>query len=104
MRTLFGSPISRILIAGLSALVLMLSATMAVNANAATPGMTADPAPQSRLAEAAPVPRLFNVRYWGCDRCRNYCYVTWRIRCGYSPYCRRTFVLCMRDCWYRFCR
>ena len=105
MRTLFGFSISRVLIAGFSVLVLTLSVSTSVNANAFMPGMTADPAaPQSRLADGMRAPLLLNVQYWGCERCRNYCYRAWRIRCGYSPFCRRNFVLCMRDCWYRFCR
>lgn len=107
MRTLFGCQKSRLLIAGLSALVLMLSASLAASANPVTPSEISGisvPAPQSLPTHDARDPLHLDVRYWGCADCREYCYVTWRINCGFTPYCRRSFVLCMRDCWYRFCR
>ena len=104
MQTLFGCLRSRLLIASLSALVLTLSTNLLANANHHTPGAISDPAPQSVPTYGERDPLRLNVRYWGCESCRNYCYATWRISCGFSPYCRRNFVLCMRDCWYRFCR
>ena len=38
-----------------------------------------------------------------CDWCRNDCYNAYRINCYWSG-CRRSFVLCMRGCWYNICR
>lgn len=38
-----------------------------------------------------------------CTWCRNDCYNAYRINC-YGPGCRRSFVLCMRGCWYNICR
>lgn len=42
--------------------------------------------------------------YYKCGRCRDRCYRGWRYRCGYTRYCRRGFVRCMRYCWRRYCR
>lgn len=38
-----------------------------------------------------------------CDNCRSVCYNTYRVNC-YADYCRQSFTLCMRDCWYNICR
>lgn len=104
MRTRFGCLSSRMLIAALAALVLTASTASVAGAQSDATGGAGDAVLQSLPADLARDRLLSKVQYWGCERCRNYCYVTWRINCGFSPYCRRSFVLCMRDCWYRFCR
>lgn len=39
-----------------------------------------------------------------CRACRADCYARYRTYCGYSESCRRSFTLCMRDCWEGYCR
>lgn len=40
-----------------------------------------------------------------CRFCRRRCYLRFRIDCDASEgWCRRQFVLCMRDCWEDYCR
>ena len=104
MQTLFGCLSSRLLIVSFSALILMLSTNLVASANPAAPGVTGGAGSQSLPAYGAIDPLRLNVQYWACADCRNFCYATWRVRCGYSPYCRRNFVVCMRRCWYRICR
>lgn len=38
-----------------------------------------------------------------CTYCRDGCYETYRLNC-HEGWCRQSFVLCMRDCWYNICR
>lgn len=50
-------------------------------------------------------PNLFaTVQGFACRACRRDCYARYRVYCGYSEACRRSFTLCMRDCWYGYCR
>jgi hypothetical protein len=50
-------------------------------------------------------PGLFaTVQGPACRACRRDCYARYRVYCGYSEGCRRSFTLCMRDCWYGYCR
>lgn len=47
---------------------------------------------------------LATVQGPSCRACRRDCYARYRVYCGYSESCRRSFTLCMRDCWYGYCR
>ena len=95
--------------------VLMLFASFGVSAHAAEP--QADPPPLVVLASAGATvgPALYSAKpaaqglvrkaaSRACNLCRRICVEDWKYDCGTSGYCRRQFTLCMRACWYDYCR
>jgi hypothetical protein len=47
---------------------------------------------------------LIQTQGFQCRACRRDCHARYRVYCGYSERCRRAFTLCMRECWYGYCR
>ncbi|MEO1651292.1 MAG: hypothetical protein AAFR60_09995, partial [Pseudomonadota bacterium] len=55
----------------------------------------------------APQPKLSPIPVQGraCRACRRDCVAEYKTYCDRSfNWCRRQFTLCMRDCWYDYCR
>ncbi len=47
---------------------------------------------------------LIQAQSRACRLCRRDCVADWKYDCGTSAWCRRQFTLCMRACWYDYCR
>lgn len=94
-------------------------ATLAIIVFVATvaPVMAADggSGAQLRLALALPSPSTGGMQQGAsqslitrvvgraCRQCRRICYHDYRKGC-HESWCRKQFTLCMRHCWYEYCR